>query len=48
MIDRRDFLKTSALASAASLLNRSYGAAQAIAPGQIAIHTQALSTPKTG
>jgi len=47
MIDRRDFLKTSVLASAASLLNRSYSIAQAVAPGQIAIHAQVPSTPKT-
>jgi len=47
MIDRRDFLKTSVLASASSLLTRGYAAAQIVKPGQIAIYTQAASTPKT-
>jgi hypothetical protein len=47
MIDRRDFLKTSVLASAASLLNRGFDTPQAVAPGQIAIHAQVPRTPKT-
>ena len=47
MIDRRDFLKTSVLASAASLMTRGYAALRIVAPGKIAIRTQAPNTTKT-
>jgi hypothetical protein len=47
MIDRRDFLKTSVLASAASLLPHGYAAAEIANAGPIAIQTQAPSTLKT-
>ena len=47
MMDRRDFLKTSALASASSLLNRSYASAQMMASKRIAIRTQAPDSLKT-
>jgi hypothetical protein len=47
MIDRRDFLKTSVLASAASLITRGYAAVRIAAPGKVAIRTQAPSTTKT-
>jgi len=46
MIDRRDFLKASVLASAGSLLTHSYASAQGTT-SHIAIHTQAPDTPKT-
>jgi hypothetical protein len=47
MIDRRDFLKTSFLASAASLITRGYAVVRIVAPGKIAIRTLAPSTTKT-
>jgi hypothetical protein len=47
MMDRRDFLKASVLASASSVLTHSYTAAQIVRPGRIAIHAQTPSSPKT-
>ena len=47
MIDRRDFLKTSVLASAASLIARGYVAVRIVAPAKVAIRTLAPSTAKT-
>ncbi len=47
MMDRRDFLKASVLASASSVLTHSYTAAQIVRPGLIAIHAQTPSSPKT-
>jgi hypothetical protein len=46
-MDRRDFLKTSVLASASSLLATRYAGAQIVRPGLIAIHAQAPDTLKT-
>ena len=46
-MNRRDFLKTSALASAGSWVNRNYASAQLMSPKRIAIRTQARESLKT-
>jgi hypothetical protein len=46
-MDRRDFLKTTALASANSLLDHSRASAQIMGSVRVAIRTQASDSPKT-
>lgn len=47
-MDRRDFLKTSALATMSGLLGSGYAAtAEAVKPGRIVIHSQGVDTAKT-